>query len=132
MTRQMQSLFPFRVERASDLLQKHRVCVPPVTPNLLQPLIHNPAGKMVVIVEPSGCGKSTVFCLLYRFYEPSAGCILVDGQDILRVQLASLLLAAIAIVPQDTPLFHANILHNMRYRQLGASEEEVVAAMKKA
>ncbi|KAH8983523.1 P-loop containing nucleoside triphosphate hydrolase protein [Lactarius akahatsu] len=90
-----------------------------------------PAGKKVAIVGPSGCGKSTVFRLLYRFYEPSAGRILVDGQDISRVQLASLR-AAVGVVPQDTPLFHADIMHNVRYGRLDASDEEVVAAMKKA
>jgi ATP-binding cassette subfamily B (MDR/TAP) protein 7 len=47
------------------------------------------------------------------------------------VQLASLR-AAIGVVPQDTPLFHADIMHNVRYGRLDASDEEVVAAMKKA
>ena len=84
-----------------------------------------------MIVGPHDCGKSTVFRLLYRFYEPSAGRILVDGQDISRVQLASLR-AAIGVVPQDTPLFHADIMHNVRYGRLDASDEEVVAAMKMA
>ncbi|KAH9179119.1 P-loop containing nucleoside triphosphate hydrolase protein [Lactarius sanguifluus] len=90
-----------------------------------------PAGKKVAIVGPSGCGKPTIFRLLYRFYEPFAGRILVDGQDISRVQLASLR-AAVGVVPQDTPLFHADIMYNVRYGQLDASDEEVVAAMKKA
>ncbi len=90
-----------------------------------------PAGKKVAIVGPSGCGKSTVFRLLYRFYEPSAGRILVDGQDISKVQLASLR-AAVGVVPQDMPLFHADIMHNVRYGRLDASDEDVVAAMKKA
>ena len=85
----------------------------------------------MAIVGPSGCGKSTVFRLLYRFYEPSAGRILVDGQDISRVQLASLR-AAVGVVPQDTPLFHDDIMHNVRYGRLDATDEEVVAAMKKA
>jgi ABC transporter ATM len=90
-----------------------------------------PAGKKVAIVGPSGCGKSTVFRLLYRFYEPSAGRILVDGQDISRVQLASLR-SVVGVVPQDTPLFHADIMHNVRYGRLDASDEEVIAATKKA
>ncbi|KAH9972378.1 P-loop containing nucleoside triphosphate hydrolase protein [Russula compacta] len=90
-----------------------------------------PAGKKVAIVGPSGCGKSTVFRLLYRFYNPSAGRILVDAQDISQVQLASLR-SAVGVVPQDTPLFHADILHNVRYGRLDASDEEVIAAAKKA
>jgi ATP-binding cassette, subfamily B (MDR/TAP), member 7 len=101
-----------------------------------RPIFHDlsftiPAGKKVAIVGPSGCGKSTVFRLLYRFYEPSAGRILVDGQDISRVQLASLR-SVVGVVPQDTPLFHADIMHNVRYGRLDASDEEVVAATKKA
>jgi ABC transporter ATM len=90
-----------------------------------------PAGKKVAIVGPSGSGKSTVFRLLYRFYEPSAGRILVDGQDISQVQLASLR-SAVGVVPQDTPLFHADIMHNVRYGRLDASDDEVIAATKKA
>jgi ATP-binding cassette subfamily B (MDR/TAP) protein 7 len=90
-----------------------------------------PAGKKVAIVGPSGSGKSTVFRLLYRFYEPSAGRILVDGQDISQVQLASLR-SAVGVVPQDTPLFHADIMHNVRYGRLDASDDEVIVATKKA
>lgn len=90
-----------------------------------------PAGKKVAIVGPSGCGKSTVFRLLYRFYNPSAGRILVDSQDISQVQLASLR-SAVGVVPQDTPLFHADIMHNVRYGRMDASDEEVIAAAKKA
>jgi ATP-binding cassette subfamily B (MDR/TAP) protein 7 len=82
-------------------------------------------------VGPSGSGKSTVFRLLYRFYEPSAGRILVDGQDISQVQLASLR-SAVGVVPQDTPLFHADIMHNVRYGRLDASDDEVIVATKKA
>jgi ATP-binding cassette, subfamily B (MDR/TAP), member 7 len=82
-------------------------------------------------VGPSGCGKSTVFRLLYRFYEPPPGRILVDGQDISRVQLASLR-SVVGVVPQDTPLFHADIMHNVRYGRVDVSDEDVIAATKKA
>jgi len=90
-----------------------------------------PAGKKVAIVGPSGGGKSTIFRLLYRFYEPSAGRILIDDQDISQVQLASLR-SAVGVVPQDTPLFHADIMHNVRYGRLDASDDEVITATKKA
>ncbi|KAG8908488.1 Iron-sulfur clusters transporter atm1, mitochondrial [Tulasnella sp. 403] len=90
-----------------------------------------PPGKKVAIVGPSGCGKSTVLRLLYRFYEPSSGRIFIDNQDITQVQLASLR-KAIGIVPQDTPLFHADIMHNIRYGRLDATDEEVVAAATRA
>ncbi|KAF8972237.1 iron-sulfur clusters transporter ATM1 [Flammula alnicola] len=90
-----------------------------------------PAGKKVAIVGPSGCGKSTVFRLLYRFYDPASGRISIDGQDIHHVQLESLR-RAIGVVPQDTPLFHADIMHNVRYGRLDATEEEVKEAARKA
>ncbi|KAH7884336.1 P-loop containing nucleoside triphosphate hydrolase protein [Phlebopus sp. FC_14] len=90
-----------------------------------------PAGKKVAIVGPSGCGKSTVFRLLYRFYEPTSGRISIDDQDIQDVQLESVR-KAIGVVPQDTPLFHSDILHNVRYGRLDANDEEVVEAAKKA
>ncbi|TFK36675.1 iron-sulfur clusters transporter ATM1 [Crucibulum laeve] len=90
-----------------------------------------PAGKKVAIVGPSGCGKSTVFRLLYRFYEPSAGRIYIDDQEIHDITMQSIR-KAIGVVPQDTPLFHADIMHNVRYGKLEASDEEVIAAAEKA
>ncbi|KAG0141428.1 hypothetical protein CROQUDRAFT_83221 [Cronartium quercuum f. sp. fusiforme G11] len=83
-----------------------------------------PAGKKVAIVGPSGCGKSTVFKLCFRFYDVQAGRILIDGQDIREVQLGSLR-SQIGVVPQDTSLFHSDVLHNIRYGNLEASDEEV-------
>ena len=90
-----------------------------------------PAGRKVAIVGPSGCGKSTVFRLLFRFYDSNSGRILIDGQDIKDVELSSLR-KAIGVVPQDTPLFHADILHNVRYGNLEATDEQVIEAAKKA
>lgn len=90
-----------------------------------------PAGKKVAVVGPSGCGKSTIFRLLFRFYHPSSGRIFIDDQDITQVQLESLR-KAIGVVPQDTPLFHQDIMHNVRYGRLDATDEEVMAAAKKA
>lgn len=90
-----------------------------------------PAGKKVAIVGPSGCGKSTLFRLLYRFYEPQSGEILIDGQEIRSVQLESLR-KAVGVVPQDTPLLHADVMHNVRYGRLDASDEEVMEAARKA
>jgi ATP-binding cassette, subfamily B (MDR/TAP), member 7 len=90
-----------------------------------------PAGKKVAIVGPSGCGKSTVFRLLYRFYDPVAGRIFIDDQNIHDLQLESLR-KNIGVVPQDTPLFHSNIMHNVRYGRLDASDKEVREAAMKA
>lgn len=90
-----------------------------------------PAGKKVGIVGPSGCGKSTVFRLLFRFYEPTRGKILLDGQELNDIQLESLR-REIGVVPQETPLFHSDILHNIRYGRLDATDEEVKEAARLA
>ena len=90
-----------------------------------------PAGKKVAIVGPSGCGKSTVFRLLYGFYTPTSGRILIDGQQIDNLTLESVR-KAIGVVPQDTPLFHADVMHNVRYGRLDATDAEVINAAKQA
>jgi len=90
-----------------------------------------PASKKTAIVGPSGCGKSTIVRLLGRFYDPSSGRIVLDGQDIAHVDLASLR-RALGVVPQDTPLFHTDILANVRYGRLEATDDEVFEATKKA
>lgn len=90
-----------------------------------------PAGLRTAFVGPSGCGKSTVFRLMFRFYEPQSGRILIDGQDIRDVNLESLR-RAIGVVPQDTALFNDDILHNIRYGRLDASDAEVYEVAKRA
>ena len=89
------------------------------------------AGSRTAIVGPSGAGKSTIGRLLFRFYDPQAGRILVAGQDIARVRQASLR-AAIGIVPQDSVLFNETIGYNIAYGRADASEEDVVAAARDA
>src|SRR4051812_9429242 len=90
-----------------------------------------PAGTSCAIVGPSGAGKSTIARLLYRFYDPSAGRITIDGQDIAEVQQASLR-AAIGIVPQDTVLFNDTIGYNIAYGRDGATMADVEAAARGA
>jgi ATP-binding cassette, subfamily B, heavy metal transporter len=90
-----------------------------------------PAGKTVAIVGPSGAGKSTISRLLFRFYEPSRGRILIDGQDIAEVTQASLR-AAIGMVPQDTVLFNDTIGYNLRYGRWDAGPEEMSEAARLA
>ena len=85
-----------------------------------------PAGTSCAIVGPSGAGKSTIARLLYRFYDPTAGRILIDGQDIAEVAQASLR-AAIGIVPQDTVLFNDTIGYNIGYGRDGAGQREIEA-----
>jgi ATP-binding cassette, subfamily B, heavy metal transporter len=90
-----------------------------------------PAGKTVAIVGPSGAGKSTLSRLIFRFYEPSAGRIRIDGQDIAMVTQVSLR-AAIGMVPQDTVLFNDSIAYNIRYGRFDASDAEVHEAARLA
>jgi ATP-binding cassette, subfamily B, heavy metal transporter len=90
-----------------------------------------PAGHRVAVVGHSGSGKSTLARLLYRFYDVSAGQILINGRDIKGVRQASLR-AAIGIVPQDTVLFNDTILYNIRYGRTEASDAEVIEAARAA
>lgn len=89
------------------------------------------AGAKVAIVGPSGAGKSTIGRLLFRFYDPWQGRILVGGQDIAQVTQASLR-AAIGIVPQDSVLFNDTIGYNIAYGRDGAGADEVEAAARDA
>jgi ATP-binding cassette, subfamily B, heavy metal transporter len=93
--------------------------------------LHVPAGKTVAIVGPSGAGKSTISRLLFRFYDVTAGRILIDGQNIAEVTQESLR-KAIGMVPQDTVLFNDTIRYNIRYGRPDATDAEVEAAAKMA
>ena len=90
-----------------------------------------PAGRTVAIVGPSGAGKSTISRLLFRFYEPTSGRILIDGQDISAVQQTSLR-AAIGMVPQDTVLFNDTIGYNVAYGRADPRPEDVAEAARLA
>ncbi|KAL7881941.1 hypothetical protein AOLI_G00087900 [Acnodon oligacanthus] len=84
-------------------------------------------GQTVALVGQSGSGKSTIIRLLFRFYDVQEGCILIDGQDISKVQQSSLR-SYIGVVPQDTVLFNDNIRENIRYGRIAASDQEVEEA----
>jgi ATP-binding cassette subfamily B protein len=88
-------------------------------------------GRTVAIVGPSGAGKSTISRLLFRFYEPQKGRILIDGQPIADIQQVSLR-AAIGMVPQDTVLFNDTIEYNILYGRPEATMEEVAEAARLA
>jgi len=90
-----------------------------------------PAGSQVAVVGPSGAGKSTIARLLFRFYDPWSGRILIDGQDIREVTQTSLR-AAIGIVPQDSVLFNESIGYNIAYGRDGATQADVEAAARGA
>jgi len=90
-----------------------------------------PPGSMTAVVGPSGAGKSTLSRLLFRFYEPTSGRILIDGQDITQAQQTSLR-RAIGIVPQDSVLFNDTIGYNIGYGKDDATQEEIEAAARRA
>jgi ATP-binding cassette subfamily B protein len=88
-------------------------------------------GSMTAVVGPSGAGKSTLSRLLFRFYEPTAGRISIDGQDITQVRQTSLR-RAIGIVPQDSVLFNDTIGYNIGYGRDDATQEDIEAAARGA
>ncbi len=90
-----------------------------------------PAGSTVALVGPSGGGKTTLCHLIPRFYEILDGHIRIDGQDIRDVTVQSLR-EQVGIVQQDVTIFASTIRENIRYGRLDATEEEIIAAAKKA
>jgi ATP-binding cassette subfamily B protein len=89
------------------------------------------AGTTTAVVGATGSGKSTLARLLFRFYDVSAGAVLIDGRDVRTVTQESLR-AAIGIVPQDTVLFNDTIEYNIAYGRPGAPREQVIAAARAA
>lgn len=88
-------------------------------------------GEQVALVGPSGAGKSTITSLLFRFYDPTDGQILIDEKNIQTYDLTALR-SNMAIVPQEVLLFGGTIRENIEYGKPGASENEIMAAAKKA
>ncbi|MEP5936689.1 MAG: ABC transporter ATP-binding protein/permease [Erythrobacter sp.] len=90
-----------------------------------------PAGSQTAIVGPSGAGKSTIARLLFRFYDPQSGRVLIDGQNIADVTQDSVR-SAIGIVPQDSVLFNDTLRYNIAYGRAGATEADVLRAAEDA
>src|SRR5215207_3003301 len=89
------------------------------------------AGETIALVGPTGAGKSTLVSLIPRFFDPTAGRVLIDGRDIREVQLASLR-QQVALVLQEPFLFPLTIAENIAYGRPGASRAEVEAAARAA
>lgn len=101
-----------------------------------RPVLHNVSlriapGERVAILGPSGVGKSTLIALAARIYDPDAGQVLLDGHDLREVRLTSLR-SQVAQVQQETFLFNASVLENLRYGRPDATEAEVEAAARAA
>lgn len=86
-------------------------------------------GTSVAIVGPTGAGKTTIINLLSRFYNPDEGKILIDGLDILDLQIKSIR-KQVGVMLQDSFLFSGTIMENIRYGKLEATDEECIAAAK--
>ncbi|WP_062112359.1 ABC transporter ATP-binding protein [Aureimonas sp. AU40] len=88
-------------------------------------------GETVAFVGPSGAGKTTICSLVPRFYDVSAGAILIDGLDVRQTTLDSLR-RRVGVVSQDVFLFGGTVRENIAYGRLGASEEDIARAVERA
>lgn len=104
--------------------------------NASRPVLNNvsltiPGGQCVAFVGPSGSGKSTIFRLLYRFFDPTSGEILVDGQALTRLQIADYR-GHVGVIPQDTVLFNETVAYNLRYGKQDATDAQLEQCAKDA
>ena len=120
------------LDRVSGLVEFKQVSFGYDTDPVLQDISFTAeSGKMVALVGPSGGGKSTLVSLIPRFHDVTAGSICIDGHDIRKVTLESLI-QQIALVDQETTLFHETIASNIRYGKPDATHEEIIEAARAA
>jgi ATP-binding cassette subfamily B protein len=90
-----------------------------------------PAGSFVGLCGPSGAGKSTMLKLLFRFYDPESGRVLIDDQDLTSVEQDSVR-DALGLVPQEVVLFNDSLRANVIYGRPDASDEDIMDALERA
>jgi ATP-binding cassette, subfamily B, bacterial len=122
---------PARITRGAIELQHVKFAYPGGATVFHDLSVRIPAGQRVGLVGYSGSGKSTFVSLLLRLYEPQSGRILIDGVDVRQVTQESLH-SQLGLIPQDPSLFHRSLMDNIRYGRQGASDEEVIAAARRA
>ncbi|MGV3614740.1 MAG: ABC transporter ATP-binding protein [Fimbriimonas sp.] len=103
----------------------------PGTPVLTGLTLRLSAGKVTAVVGPSGAGKTTLSALVYRFYEPQAGTIRIDGVPVDGIRRHELR-EHVGIVPQEPILFNGTLRENIRYGRLDATDEDVYRAARDA
>jgi ABC-type multidrug transport system fused ATPase/permease subunit len=103
----------------------------PNTPVLRDVDLTVEAGTMAALVGPTGAGKTTILALVQRLYDPTAGRILLDGQDVAELRRSEVR-QALGVVTQEPYLFAGTIAHNIRYGRLSATDAEVQEAAERA
>ena len=116
------------IERSSGNVELRNVSFSYGSEAILQDIsLKAETNKMIALVGPSGGGKSTLVSLLPRFYDVTEGAILIDGHDVRDITIESLV-SQIALVDQETTLFHETIANNIRYGKPDATMDEIIIA----
>lgn len=129
--RDLPDAVPLRVSAGAITFENVRFSYPGGPPALAGIDLSAPPGRTTAIVGRSGSGKSTLLSLLPRLFDPTSGRVLIDGQDIRHVTLASLR-QAVAVVAQEVVLFDDTVAANIGFGRPGATQEEIEEAARRA